>query len=969
MKFRCLRYLLLMCLVLLPLTQAAGRSQAANDIYLPMVVESESFSRVSAIWPSRNAPATHEVALFRTTFSLESTQAVNFDIFADTRYQAWLDGTSWGRGPARFSHALHEYDTLTSPALPAGTHTLAVLVQWSPNQRRSEWTRPHLQARLSAGGQHLTQTGPTWKALVSPAWRADAAPVHAWNLIGASELLDLRQLPAGWQNPGFDDQTWPTAVLVNPLEMLAHDRLLVSHMDFDYAQPRLLPDLDWPDSSVVPPVFQPRSLPMLQETATLPLVFESGLLSSGRTQQFYTTPSNQAFTLASPATLTLEILSPTGLPATNALDLSEQPLDWQAAGANRPDVYTATTLLPAGENHLAAANTHYAVYNTLAGLPLRPMEAGVHTGSRLLLADLNPQTGPVSVTAAATSMTAVFNTTPSYLVLDLGRTRIGRLAGQISGPVGSFVDIGWDEKLYNGVRPLPYPGHLHPEWNEADTWTLDGATRELTTLDTRSGRYVLIAVWGSGPVTLENLQFIEEYYPAAQTGTFTSNDARLNQIWQVGATTLIPNMNDAYADPWRERGQWWGDTFVTDRVNSVTFGDSLLLKRGLIFMANALEDNGRTQAMAPNGQGVYMLDYGMLWIQSIHDAWLRTGDQVLLHRLYIPLTRFMAYLQTCLDLETGLLNVPEGVWALSSYVDIGLDADRHGLSTAVNAMYYGTLRQAADIASSVNDTARAAAWNNQADALRTQINTRLYNGELHQYTASIRNGEKAAPSVHAQAWALAYGIPTPDEQPAVTASLLSMLSSDPLNASVQTYGMYWLLEALGQSGQITPALNLIRSYYGRMLDLGATTWWENFYANYFYYTSYSHAWGASPTWFMTTHVLGLRQTGPAAWQFKPAFDGLDTVSGSIPLAGSVLTANWTRQGCSQATLNINAPVGTSGDLVVPLNSASTTVTLNGALAWQNSQPVLPGVSLQTDGLHLSQSAGTATVILLPFCQE
>ncbi|HPH96674.1 MAG TPA: hypothetical protein PKW33_17600 [Anaerolineaceae bacterium] len=967
-RVRCLRFLLLFGLILLPLAGAAGQSQAANTLFLPLAVESESFSQVPPIWPVNDPPAAHEVALFRAAFSLESTRSVTLDIFADTRYQVWIDGVSIGRGPARFSWTLHEYDSLNSPELQPGTHTVAVLVQWSPNQRRSESTRPHLRARITAGGQRLIQTGLAWKALLSPAWRADAAPVHAWNLIGATELLDLRQLPAGWQNPGFDDQAWNAAVFVNPLQVAAPNHLLVAHMDFGYARPEVLPDLTWPDS-VPAPIFQPRNLPLLNETAILPTVVESGLISPDRAVQYFTAPASLTFTLASPAAIALEMLSPTGLPAANTPDLSGQMLNWQPAGDSRPDVFTAAVNLPAGENHLSAAGLHFAVYSPPAGWPLRPLETGAHTGSRLLLADLSPRNGAVSVASSAAALTAVFNATPSYLVLDLGRTRLGRLTGQITGPAGSFVDIGWDERLYNGLRPLPYPGHMHPEWNEADTWILDGASRDLTTLDARSGRYILIAVWGNGPVTLSQLQFIEENYPAAQTGNFTSSDSRLNQIWQTGATTLIPNMNDAYADPWRERGQWWGDAFVTDRVNSVTFGDSLLLKRGLIFMANALEDNGRAKAMAPNGQGVYMLDYGMLWVQSIHDAWLRTGDKALLEKLYIPLTRYMAYLQIFCDAESGLLNVPEGAWAMSAYVDVGLDADRHGFSTAVNAMYYGTLRQAAALASAVNDPARAAAWGAQADALRGQINARLYDAEQHRYNASIRNGEKAAPSVHAQAWALAYSVPAESERSAVTASLVSMLSTDPLNASVQTYGMYWLLEALGQNGQISPALAIIRSYYGRMLDLGATTWWENFYANYYYYNSYSHAWGASPTWFMSTYVLGLRQTGPHTWLFKPAFDGLDAVSGSLPLSGDALAASWTRQGCTQADLTINAPAGSSGEVIVPLYTASTTVTLNGAAAWQNNQPLLPGVSLQADGLHLSYGAGTATVTLQPFCQQ
>ncbi|MFN2202943.1 MAG: hypothetical protein ACK2UO_17220, partial [Caldilineaceae bacterium] len=87
---------------------------------------------------------THEVALFRRKFRVDKpVDDGQLHVFADTRYIAWLDGEWLGRGPARFSQSRHEYDTYSLGALPPGDHTLAMLVQWAPNGRRSESTRPH----------------------------------------------------------------------------------------------------------------------------------------------------------------------------------------------------------------------------------------------------------------------------------------------------------------------------------------------------------------------------------------------------------------------------------------------------------------------------------------------------------------------------------------------------------------------------------------------------------------------------------------------------------------------------------------------------------------------------------------------------------------------------------------------------------------------------------------------------------
>ena len=48
-------------------------------------------------------------------------------------------------------------------------------------------------------------------------------------------------------------------------------------------------------------------------------------------------------------------------------------------------------------------------------------------------------------------------------------------------------------------------------------------------------------------------------------------------------------MTDAYMDtPWRERGQWWGDVYVEERVNQAVFGDTQLVRRGILLMAEAM---------------------------------------------------------------------------------------------------------------------------------------------------------------------------------------------------------------------------------------------------------------------------------------------------------------------------------------------------------------------------------------------
>jgi alpha-L-rhamnosidase len=183
-------------------------STEQTQINLPYVYSSAGFSDNPAIWVHAGTPSNPEVALFRHTFTTESPVASSeLQIFADTRYEVWFDGEWVGRGPARFSKLLHEYDLYELGTLDPGEHLIAVLVQWAPNTRRSESEFPLLKAQMEGkvnqASQIITATGPDWKTLLSGAWRDDSTPVHAWGIIGPTELLDLRTLDPDWNQPGF----------------------------------------------------------------------------------------------------------------------------------------------------------------------------------------------------------------------------------------------------------------------------------------------------------------------------------------------------------------------------------------------------------------------------------------------------------------------------------------------------------------------------------------------------------------------------------------------------------------------------------------------------------------------------------------------------------------------------------------------------------------------------------------------
>jgi len=195
---------------------------------------------------------------------------------------------------------------------------------------------------------------------------------------------------------------------------------------------------------------------------------------------------------------------------------------------------------------------------------------------------------------------------------------------------------------------------------------------------------------------------------------------------------------------------------------------------------------------------------------------------------------------------------------------------------------------------------------------------------------NIYDGIAYPPTPHAQGWAISSGVVPFTDTWQVSASLLDLLSPDPHSPNVQVYGMYWVLDALGRSERISEAIDLIETYYGYMLDSGATTWWEAFDADQTYAGSLSHGWGGSPTWFLSTYVIATRQTGPHSWEVKPALLALDRAEGGLPLQDGMLSLAWETINCSSQIL-ISSPPGSSGNVILPDEIVLKTLSVDGIL--------------------------------------
>lgn len=196
--------------------------------------------------------------------------------------------------------------------------------------------------------------------------------------------------------------------------------------------------------------------------------------------------------------------------------------------------------------------------------------------------------------------------------------------------------------------------------------------------------------------------------------------------------------------------------------------------------------------------------------------------------------------------ESGLLDAPG--WRIADYAGGIMEND--GENIALNALYFGNLEVARDVARVLGHAAEAAAWDARATALKTAINTHLFDGTA--YLTKRGGGQRIALGA---AYAFRFGL-VPDD---ARAKVAAWLREQP--AHVGGYGGYTYYQGLyaaGGMGDLAVA-DLIRYQY---MLAGNRTIWESF-GRPSPDNETNHAWTAYPAEIFPRRIAGIAPTGPA----------------------------------------------------------------------------------------------------------
>jgi hypothetical protein len=156
---------------------------------------------------------------------------------------------------------------------------------------------------------------------------------------------------------------------------------------------------------------------------------------------------------------------------------------------------------------------------------------------------------------------------------------------------------------------------------------------------------------------------------------------------------------------------------------------------------------------------------------------------------------------------------------------------------------------------------------------------------------------------------------------------------------LSTFMGYYVLQARAMAGDYQGALDNIREYWGTMLDLGATSFWENFniedaenaaridefvperkvdihgdtgeHCYIGYRHSLCHGWAAGPTPWLSEHVLGVKIIEPGCRKLKiePHLGDLKWVEGAFPTPFGIVKLKHKRRKNGEIHTTYKAPKG------------------------------------------------------------
>lgn len=397
---------------------------------------------------------------------------------------------------------------------------------------------------------------------------------------------------------------------------------------------------------------------------------------------------------------------------------------------------------------------------------------------------------------------------------------------------------------------------------------------EFYTLRQRAFRYVFITGC-KNPNVCADL----EYLPLEYKGSFECDDKAINDIWNMCAYTLKLNSREVFTEAVkRDRWLWGGDAYQTFKFAKYLYFDKDIVRRSIIAL----------RGKEPFTQHINTItDYSLYWVISLWEYYSAYGDFDFIKFIYPRAVSLMEFCRKRTN-EIGFIVGKGKDWLFIDWSEI----DKSGVVCAEQMLYYAALVTMSKLAEVLGEENKEYLFASRE--LLNNINKYFWNDSKGAYIDNYLN-DCVKVTRHANVFAVMYGIADAGKTESI---VKNVFENDKITKITTPYFEGYELDALGKVGKKEVIFDMLKSYWKGMLDLGATTVWEEYnpelsgvehYAMYGdkFQKSLCHAWGASPIYLLGKYWLGVEETLPGykAFTVKPYLGKLKYIKGTVPVKG------------------------------------------------------------------------------------
>ncbi len=405
----------------------------------------------------------------------------------------------------------------------------------------------------------------------------------------------------------------------------------------------------------------------------------------------------------------------------------------------------------------------------------------------------------------------------------------------------------------------------------------------------------------SSSLTLKEVRAVALLRDLPYLGSFRSNDEQLNRIWETGAYTVHLNMLNYLVDGVkRDRMVWAGDMHPEMMAIAAVFGNQNIVPKTLDFLKE-------TTPLPEFMNGIP--SYSMWWVIMQHDWYLYQGSLDYLKEQQDYLIELLRIFEDYVNDSGKEILHDKGM----RFIDWPTYKDTIAVHAGLQAMMVMTFNLGANLCDYLKLPLKADHYKTLADKMKKHVpDTNKRNQVAALYALS---GMADAKRMNAE-----------------------IIRKNGVNSYSAFFG-YYMLMAQAKAGDFGNALDNIRQFWGGMLDLGATTFWEEFNLSEAYNAarideivpsgkfdyhsntgiecyiglrrSLCHGWAAGPTPWLSQYVLGITPLEPGFKKVRitPNLGDLKWAEGTFPTPKGIIEVSHVKLKNGKIKSTIKVPKG------------------------------------------------------------